>query len=357
MAKFLNDDVKDRVAYVDGSTGASWTYQELHTKTHKFSHCLLDMGITKGDCIGIMSPNHIHFFTTFQGLGLIGAISSPIVSDRMTMLLSHSLKNPLYTETEIEYQLRSTQSKMVFAHPLCLEKVKIVAKKLNIPVLTFGPGLPLRTSTFLTRSSLGVAEADSIDDLISAQTKSSAIDIVVDPTSTATIPFSSGTTGLSKGVVLSHRNLVSNILQLYPSETKYFVKDTTILVPLPFFHIYGMVLGLLAVARHTTKTVFLPAFDLPKYLELVQTHRVTRTYIVPPIILALAKHPLVDSFDLSSLKTIISGAAPLGGDVQEACAKRLNCIVKQAWGMTELSPAGTISPDDLFTSPEFGKVH
>jgi hypothetical protein len=91
MAKFLNSDVKDRVAYVDGSTGASWTYQEMHTKTHKFAHCLLDMGLSKGDCVGIMSPNHIHFFTSFQGLGLIGAISSPIVSPPLFALsLSHT---------------------------------------------------------------------------------------------------------------------------------------------------------------------------------------------------------------------------------------------------------------------------
>ncbi len=203
---------------------------------------------------------------------------------------------------------------------------------------------------------LGDAEAKSVDDLIKTQSKSNPIDIPVDATSTATIPFSSGTTGLPKGVVLSHRNLVSNVLQIYAPETQYFGTNGVLLVPLPFYHIYGLVLGLLASARYTTKTVFLTAFDLQKYLELVQSHRVTRTYIVPPIILALAKHPLVDSYDLTSLKAIISGAAPLGGDVQEACAKRLNCIVKQAWGMTELSPAGTLTGDEHVTSPDACKV-
>jgi long-subunit acyl-CoA synthetase (AMP-forming) len=80
MAKFLNEDVQNKTAFVDGFTGESWTYQQMFTQTHKFSHCLLDLGISKGDCVGIMSPNHIHFFTSFQGLGLIGAISTPIVS-------------------------------------------------------------------------------------------------------------------------------------------------------------------------------------------------------------------------------------------------------------------------------------
>jgi acyl-CoA synthetase (AMP-forming)/AMP-acid ligase II len=209
------------------------------------------------------------------------------------------------------------------------------------------------TDPFFT---LGEKDIPSVDELISGQSKTTPVDIQVDATSTATIPFSSGTTGLSKGVVLSHRNLVSNVLQLYAPETKYFNSDTTLLVPLPFFHIYGLVLGLLTSARHNAKTVFMPAFDLPKFLELAQSHKVTRTYIVPPIILALAKHPLVASYDLSSLKVIISGAAPLGGDVQEACAKRLNCIVKQAWGMTELSPGGAITPDELVTSPDSCKV-
>ena len=79
MEKFLDPIVKDRIAFVDGSIGTGWTYEQLFNQTHKFSHCLLDMGIQKGDCVGIMSPNHIHFFTSFQGLGLIGAISTPIV--------------------------------------------------------------------------------------------------------------------------------------------------------------------------------------------------------------------------------------------------------------------------------------
>lgn len=92
--------------------------------------------------------------------------------------------------------------------------------------------------------------------------------------------------------------------------------------------------------------MFLPAFDFKLYLELIQQHRITRSYIVPPVVLALAKHPLVDSYDLSSLQCIMSGAAPLGADVQDACSKRLKCIVKQAWGMTELSPAATMIKDE-----------
>lgn len=92
------------------------------------------------------------------------------------------------------------------------------------------------------------------------------------------------------------------------------------------------------------KQVFLPAFDLKLFLETIQKHKVTRGYIVPPIALALAKHPMVDQYDLSSVTNLMSGAAPLGFDVQALCAKRLKCTVKQGWGMTELSPVATALP-------------
>jgi acyl-CoA synthetase (AMP-forming)/AMP-acid ligase II len=168
-----------------------------------------------------------------------------------------------------------------------------------------------------------------------------------------TIPFSSGTTGRSKGVILSHRNLTSNVLQTMPYEGKYLLKEHSksgergvLLCPLPFYHIFAMTAGMMVSAYCGAKLVFLPQFDLQRYLELIQEHKVSRGHVVPPIVLALAKHPMVDKYDLTSLECLMSGAAPLGAEVQLAAAKRLNCIVKQAWGMTETSPCGTITPDD-----------
>ena len=117
-------------------------------------------------------------------------------------------------------------------------------------------------------------------------------------------------------------------------------------IPLPFFHIYGMMVGLCVPVAARAKTVLMPQFDLQKYLEIIQEHKVTRSAIVPPIVLGLAKHPMVDNYDLSSLKGIMSGAAPLGADIQKQCAERLGCVVKQAWGMTEISPCGAITPDE-----------
>jgi len=170
-----------------------------------------------------------------------------------------------------------------------------------------------------------------------------------------TVPFSSGTTGKPKGVMLSHHNLLSNVLQCMPYEGDYIkpkIKNDwstrgTVLVPLPFFHIYGMTAGMCVPLNAGGKLILMAQFDLQKYLEIIQNHKVTRSYVVPPIVLGLAKHPIVSNYNLSSLECLMSGAAPLGSDVQAMAAKRLNCIIKQAWGMTELSPAATLISDSM----------
>lgn len=118
--------------------------------------------------------------------------------------------------------------------------------------------------------------------------------------------------------------------------------------PLPFFHIYGFTASLNACLWHGSELCSLPAFDFAHFLGMIQAHRCTRAHLVPPIILNMAKSPLVDAYDLSSLKAIVSGAAPLSPEVEAEIKARLGTglVVKQAWGMSELSPIGTCNPDD-----------
>lgn len=151
--------------------------------------------------------------------------------------------------------------------------------------------------------------------------------------------------------MLTHRNLISNFYQSMTLEGQYMT-NANIIIPLPFFHAFGMVMGMCMPLMVAAKVVLLPAFDMIKFLELIQSEKITRAYLVPPIILGLAKHPIVDKYDMSSLKCVLSGAAPLGADVQNECAKRLGILVKQGWGMTELSPVATITderPEDNTT--------
>jgi acyl-CoA synthetase (AMP-forming)/AMP-acid ligase II len=168
------------------------------------------------------------------------------------------------------------------------------------------------------------------------------------------LPYSSGTTGLPKGVMLTHFNLVANMCQMDGVEP--VTPDDALIAILPFFHIYGLVPLLNRSLANGATVVVLPRFDLEIFLDTMQRYGVTRAYLVPPIVLALAKQPIVDSYDLSHLQVIISAAAPLGAELAGACAARLGCIVKQAYGMTELSPATHVAPDDSDRPGSIGVV-
>jgi acyl-CoA synthetase (AMP-forming)/AMP-acid ligase II len=159
------------------------------------------------------------------------------------------------------------------------------------------------------------------------------------------LPYSSGTSGMPKGVMLTHRNLVANLVQTQ-SNPPMLTADDRVIAVLPFFHIYGMTVIMNQGLRSGATIVTMPRFDLEGFLDLVEKHKVTRTYVVPPIALALAKHPAVEGRDLSSVETVMSGAAPLGGELAEAVAKRLDCTVIQGYGLTETSPVThVIRPD------------
>jgi acyl-CoA synthetase (AMP-forming)/AMP-acid ligase II len=172
-------------------------------------------------------------------------------------------------------------------------------------------------------------------------------DVQINPAEDVVVlPYSSGTTGLPKGVMLTHRNIVANIAQCEGiSNFSMVTADDTIMGFLPFFHIYGMVVIMnMSLARGAT-IVTMPRFDLPQFLELVQKHKITRANVVPPVLVALAKHPIVDQYDLSSLVEMTSGAAPLGADLAEAVVQRLNCNIVQGYGLTETSPVTHICPN------------
>lgn len=168
--------------------------------------------------------------------------------------------------------------------------------------------------------------------------------VAVDPAEdVAALPYSSGTTGAPKGVMLTHRSMATNLEQLSP-----FVplgEGHRILAVLPFFHIYGLTALMNAPLRTGATVVVLPRFDLAQFLAAIETHRINGLYVAPPIVLALAKHPVVDRYDLSSLEYIVSAAAPLDADLAAACSRRLGLPpVRQAYGMTELSPGTHVVP-------------
>jgi acyl-CoA synthetase (AMP-forming)/AMP-acid ligase II len=153
------------------------------------------------------------------------------------------------------------------------------------------------------------------------------------------LPYSSGTTGLPKGVMLTHRNLVANLCQ--GDEFLVADQDEQVIAVLPLYHIYGLTVLMCGAVWKGATLVTMPRFDLEEFLRLMQDHAITRAFLVPPIVLGLAKSPLVDKYDLSALNTVVSGAAPLDSGLEAAAAQRTGATVTQGWGLTETSPVLT----------------
>jgi acyl-CoA synthetase (AMP-forming)/AMP-acid ligase II len=144
--------------------------------------------------------------------------------------------------------------------------------------------------------------------------------------------------------MLTHRNLIANICQLQP--LMHVAEDDMVINAMPFFHAAGWVILFHMGLANGCTIVTLPRFELEAFLRAAQRYGVTRTLVVPPVIVALAKQPVVDNYDLSKLTTLQVGAAPLGEDVARACAERIGCLVQQLYGLTETSPITHANPED-----------
>ncbi len=296
----------DRPALIDGPSGRTITYGELAEKVDAFAAELASRDFGKGDALCIYMPNVPEYAVAFYGAAKTGGCATTA--------------NPLYTARELEHQLNDSGARFLLTIPDFLETAKKAAEAAKIEevfVLGDAEGATPFEEIFGDPSDVPDVSIDAAEDL-------------------AVLPYSSGTTGLPKGVMLTHRNLVANMEQIQRCNP---VDDSDVSVGcLPFFHIYGQTVIMNQGLRQGSLIVTMPRFDLEQFLDLIAEHKVTRTFVVPPIALALAKHPAVDDADLSTVKTVMSGAAALSASLQEKVAKRTGAAVFQGYGMTELSP-------------------
>jgi acyl-CoA synthetase (AMP-forming)/AMP-acid ligase II len=321
----------DAPALVDGLSGETITHGELAYYVDRMAAALHARGLGKGDVVAVFSPNTIWYPVVFHGIAKAGCVMSPI--------------NALYTPEEIAFQLRDSGAKMLVTVSVFLERAQAAAERQPVGEIVVMDGAEghasLRDLLTLTAPSVQI-EIDSADDLV-------------------TLPYSSGTTGLPKGVMLTHRNLVANVSQSRPLVDLH-EGDERIIAVLPFFHIYGLTVLMNQGLQWGGTVVTLPRFELDQFLRTIQDQKITRAFVAPPIVLALAKHPMVDEFDLSSLRSITSGAAPLDADLAQAAEDRLRkgaadgVTVAQGYGMTELSPVSHTTPDVTRMPPGVGAV-
>ncbi|GCD35502.1 AMP-dependent synthetase [Streptomyces chrestomyceticus JCM 4735] len=301
-------------ALIDGQDGTTVSYAELDGATRRIAAALADAGVRAGDVLALHSPNTIAYPAVFYAASRCGAAVTTV--------------HPLATSGEFAQQLRDSGASWIVTVSPLLETARSAAEQAG--------GI---TEVFVCDGAVGHR---SVRDMLASTAPEPAVP--VDPArDVAVLPYSSGTTGTPKGVMLTHRSIATNLVQLDRLITSG--PGDRVLAVLPFFHIYGLTSLMNAPLRNGSTVVVLPRFDLEHFLRAIEKYRVNAVYVAPPIVLALAKHPSVAQYDLSSLDYVVSAAAPLDARLADTCARRLGIPpVMQAYGMTELSPGTHVVP-------------
>jgi acyl-CoA synthetase (AMP-forming)/AMP-acid ligase II len=314
LANFILGAAKtfgDKPAMIDGASGRTVSYADLGRAVRSVAAGLSAAGFEKGDTFCICMPNVPEYPIAFHGVLAAGG--------RCTTA------NPLYTARELSHQLADTEARMLLTTPPFLEVAREAAADAGCELYVLGNS----------------PEATPFETLLGDP--DAAPDVAIDPAKdVAAILYSGGTTGMPKGVLLSHRNLVASIVQSAPAFG--LTSADVVIAVLPFFHVYGLQVILNRALFAGATVVTMARFDLEQFVDLLEHHQVTRGYAVPPIVLGLATDAVVEGRDLSALRNVLSGAAPLPLDLAEACERRIGCPVTQAYGMTEMSSATHLAP-------------
>ena len=296
-------------ALIDGPTGRGYGFAEFADSVRRTAGGLTARGFEKGSVMALLAPNSPEYGIVFLAASLAGGVSTPI--------------NPTATPGEVAAQIRDSGAHFLFTVPELVHKAPRDAALLRHTIVM---GRAPRTIP--------------LGELLQSRFPDRPVRIHPGA-DVAALPFSSGTTGWPKGVQLTHRNLVANILQT--ASGIFTGQDTIIGVP-PFFHIYGLTVVLHLGLYLGATDVTLPRFEMETFLDAVERHGVTHANLVPPLILALAKHPSIEVRRLRSLRTVQSGAAPLPPETARAFSERFDCRVMQGYGLSEASPVTHLAP-------------
>ncbi|KAG6655480.1 4-coumarate--CoA ligase 2 [Carya illinoinensis] len=309
-------EFSDRPCLIVGSTGKSYTFAETYLISQKVAAGLFNLGIRKGDAIMILLQNCVEFVFSFIGASMLGAVTTTA--------------NPFYTSAEVFKQFSASRAKLIISQSQYVEKL-------------WEPGedYPKLGEDFTVITVDDPPEKCLHFSVLSEANESEIPTVSINPDDPVALPFSSGTTGLPKGVVLTHKSLITSVAQQVDGENPnlYLKPEDVVLCVLPLFHIYSLNSVLLCSLRVGAAVLLMQKFEISSLLELIQRHRISVVAVVPPLVLALAKNPIVEKFDLSSIRVVLSGAAPLGKELEEALQSRIpQAVFGQGYGMTEAGP-------------------
>ncbi|XP_058771161.1 probable CoA ligase CCL10 [Vicia villosa] len=310
----------DTVALVDAQTGDSLTFRQLKTQVTALSRSLLRLGIQRGDVVLLFAPNSIRFPVCFLAIVSIGAIATTC--------------SPLYTVTELTKQIEDSNPKLAFTVLELLDKIEQLPLDLPSILLDDASYLLFPPKIF---SSLVWDYQDFTGESNESSEELFPANCFVSQSDVAVILYSSGTTGRSKGVMLTHKNFIATAVAGTADQDFYGEGKNVFLCLVPMHHVMGLAVITYTQLRRGNTVVIMGKFELEKTLAAVEKFKVTHLYVAPPVMVELVnRRQVVDGYDLSSLKQLAGGAAPLGKDLMQECAKILPKIeIIQGYGMTE----------------------
>ena len=300
----------------------------------RFALGLDHLGIPINTAIMLFTPNHL-----FVPVAYLAAAGSKRY---------YTGANPLYTVDELSVQISLVRPAVVLIHPRLFETGYAALKKANLPstrVFLFNDEDCEEQQGFHDWKAFLSSAKDAVswrwDDLYQESTKQ-----------IATINFSSGTTGLPKGVCISHHNLVSNALQtlhvkLHETERSADLRNERWLAFLPLYHAFSQLFTINIASRLGVVVYIMQGFNFVEFLYYIQRYRITTVQAVPPVMNMLAKRPETEQYDLSNLKNIMVGAAPMPLQLSNELTVRFNFCIARGWGMTETTCVGMLEPDNV----------
>ncbi|RLM61851.1 putative 4-coumarate--CoA ligase 5 [Panicum miliaceum] len=306
-------DRRDRACLIDGATGEVFTFGDVDRLSRRVAAGMrAALGVRPGGTVMLLLPNSVEFALAFLACSRLGAAATTA--------------NPLHTPPEIAKQAAASGATVVVTEPAFVAKVRGLA---GVAVVATGDG---------AEGCVSFADLADDDDEPAPPPEEAAIDVANDMVA---LPYSSGTTGLPKGVMLSHRGLVTSVAQLVDGDNPnlHLREDDVVLCVLPMFHVYSLHSILLCGMRAGAALVIMKRFDTARMFELVERHGVTIAPLVPPIVVEMAQSDAIDRHDLSSVRMVISGAAPMGKELQDILRAKLpRAVLGQGYGMTEAGP-------------------
>ncbi|TVU28100.1 hypothetical protein EJB05_19609 [Eragrostis curvula] len=320
-------ELADAPCLIAAATGKTYSYAETHLLCRKAAAALHGLGVGQGDRVMILLQNSVEFVLTFFGASFLGAVTTAA--------------NPFCTPQEIHKQFKASGAKLIVTQSSYVDKLRNEA-------------FPRIASAGVDDDALTVVTVDDVPEgcvafweLVTSADEGSVPEVSISPDDPVALPFSSGTTGLPKGVVLTHGGQVSGVAQQVDGANPnlYMRAGDVALCVLPLFHIFSLNSVLLCALRAGAAVMLMPRFEMGAMLEGIARWRVTVAAVVPPLVLALAKNPALEAHDLSSMRIVLSGAAPLGKELVDALRARVpQAVFGQGYGMTEAGPVLSMCP-------------